>query len=276
MTLRVHLSTETTGHLEATDQERTQELVLKLEQSTCEVAVTKLPHLGNNLPLPEDSYTTWPFSLTPPLQQQLHWSLPPCDSGCPIHPCHVPAQTHTLLIYAQAPLSRNPPGSLHQLPSILLSPPPIRTSAEIPHVMKALISTLWLQWGKVRGRKAVKHRGDYVFLHSRLCRKTWHRIRPATTAALLLNEWTGTFLFNREPAAVPAQNNHSTEHKSCASFSLCARTHYTMPICLGGNTPRCGNRVPIEYTTILWQTQGHYKSKYDLKNVPVCAVEMHD
>lgn len=58
MTLRVHLSTEITGHLEATDQERTQELVLKLEQSTCEVAVTKLPHLGNNLPLPEDSYTT--------------------------------------------------------------------------------------------------------------------------------------------------------------------------------------------------------------------------
>lgn len=60
-TLRLHLSTEITGHLEATDQERTQELVLKLGESTCEVAVSKLSHLGNNLPLPEDSYTTWPF-----------------------------------------------------------------------------------------------------------------------------------------------------------------------------------------------------------------------
>lgn len=61
------------------------------------------------------------ISLTSPLQQQLHWSLPPCDSGCPIHLCHVPDQAHTLLIYTQAPLSSDTSGPLHQLPSSLLS-----------------------------------------------------------------------------------------------------------------------------------------------------------
>lgn len=57
MTLGLHLSTEITGHLEATDQEKIQELFLKLEPSPCEVALSKLSHLGNNLPLPEDSYS---------------------------------------------------------------------------------------------------------------------------------------------------------------------------------------------------------------------------
>ena len=104
-------------------------------------------------------------SLTPPLQQQLHWSLPPCVFGCgPIHLCYVPAQTHTLLIYTQAPLSNNPRGFLHQPPSTLLSPPLMGTSAEIQLVVKALINMLWLRWGKRRGRKAMKQGGDYIFL----------------------------------------------------------------------------------------------------------------
>lgn len=66
----------------------------------------------------------------------------------------------------------------------------------------------------------MKDGGDYIFLHSRLYKKTRHRISTVMTAALFLNEWTGTFLSNREPAAVPAQNNYSTEHMSSASFSL--------------------------------------------------------
>lgn len=64
----------------------------------------------------------------------------------------------------------------------------------------------------------MKDGGDYIFLHSRLYKKTRHRISTVMTAALFLNEWTGTFLSNREPAAVPAQNNYSTEHVICFLF----------------------------------------------------------
>lgn len=276
MTLRLYLGTEITcvwGHKPGENTRIGSKTGAKHLWSCCIKAVTPREQSSPSRGLLHNLT----ISLTHPLQQQ---SIDLCLHVTHALSTHAMSQlkhTHYLeLIHAQAPLSNNPPRSLHQLPPILLSPPLIRASVEIPHVMKALISTLWLQWGKVRGRKAVKEGGDYVFLHARLYRKTWHRISTATTAALFLNKWTGTFLFNGEPAALPAQNNHSTEHESSASFSLCAHTHYIMHICVGGNTPQFGNRAPIEYRTILQQTQGCYKSRYDLKNVPVCAVEMHD